>query len=394
MAPSPLLPVEFLVAGNASSRCSPPAGDHPVQSVTSDLFCREQHDSLRPPSACLDRRLAIKPSASLAMSTSILQRAEIFAFVVYIIAANLALHCTKFVKWERALDLRQGLQIHSFMALTILFSALYCIASQLLMFDPCTSDPGCSQLASYMFAVSDSVGSTSIGWAYILRLRVMTLNNEPMYAWLFLFGLMPLAYSVNDIYFILSTYGVISSAQSAYYNFVFNLALEINIGCLHILMMYRLYHLNASIRILRTGSSRTTSASDSTGRQSDDIESVQREGIVLIVAIATELALYLGFQVYTQFDSTGLIGNAVCVFLWVFDTFIFCVVNGFIARLIKLSTSRSAVRESPILSSDLPGSPSFSNQAKSLEAASPPLRIIMLGSHDSDSCRNLLPEIV
>ncbi|KAI9190793.1 uncharacterized protein BJ171DRAFT_613170 [Polychytrium aggregatum] len=288
---------------------------------------------------------ALKTIQTTAMDPVVMQNASIFSIVVYIGTAHLALHCIKYVKWRHTFNIQRGLQIHSLMALAIIFSALYCIGNQLMLYDVCTSNTYCTQFANFLYAFGDCIGSASIGWAYLLRLRVMTVNNEPMYAWLFVFGIAPIVYGTNDVCFILSTYGVISTAESWYLNFIFNLALEINLICLHVLMMFRLRSLDNSSRTLRASAPPRTQMNQKRGSTVGHLEGrdeVKREGVLLLIAIAAELALYVGFQVYTQYDATGLIGNAVCIFLWVLDIFLFCVVNNHVTKIIKKSSSSSS----------------------------------------------------
>ncbi|KAI9202488.1 uncharacterized protein BJ171DRAFT_584139 [Polychytrium aggregatum] len=280
------------------------------------------------------------------MDPSVLQDAQIFAFFTYLAAASLAIHSTNFVKWDRVFKIRQGLQIHTLMALATVFSCFFCVGIMGQMFGPCANDWTCTQLASFLFALGDCVGSASIGWSYVLRLRVMTLNNEPTYPWLFIFGIMPIIYGVNDLYFLLMIYGITSWDVSTYYQFVFNMGLEANLVCLHALMMYRLYQLNSSVKLLH-GSSRASTTSQKPGRRTD-FESAQQEGKVLIAAIATELIVYLIFLIFSIYDPTQTIGYAVTAFFWVVDIYLFCVVNNFIAKLIKLSAGRSTSEETPV----------------------------------------------
>ncbi|KAI9190571.1 uncharacterized protein BJ171DRAFT_584950 [Polychytrium aggregatum] len=323
---------------------------------------------------------ALKTIQTTAMDPVVMQNASIFSIVVYIGTANLAFHCTKYVKWRHAFNIQRGLQIHSLMALATIFSALYCIGNQLMLYDVCTANTYCTQFANFLYAFGDCIGSASIGWAYLLRLRVMTVNSEPMYAWLFVFGIAPIVYGTNDVCFILSTYGVISTAESWYLNFIFNLALEINLICLHVLMMFRLRSLVNSARVLRSSAPSRTLTSQSRSSTTGRFESrdeVKREGATLIVAIATELALYVGFQVYTQYDATGLIGNAVCIFLWVLDIFLFCVVNQYITKIIKrssattMSEGSASVNPSKSFQPDSPSSRPIISTARSSSVARP-----------------------
>ncbi|KAI9190774.1 uncharacterized protein BJ171DRAFT_606379 [Polychytrium aggregatum] len=261
-------------------------------------------------------------------------------------AATLAIHSTKFVKWNRVFSIRQGVQIHTLMGLATVFSCFFCVSNLAQLFSPCATNWTCTQFGSFLFALGDCIGSGSIGWAYVLRLRVMTINNKPTYPWLFIFGIMPIVYGVNDLYFLLMIYGITSWEVSTYYQFVFNMALEANLICLHGLMMYRLHQLNNSVKLFQrsAGGASTANAANAANRKPNrnaEFQGAQQEGKALIAVIAIELVTYLASLVFSMNDPTQTIGNAIATFIWVFDIYLFCVVNTFIAKLLKFSSGRS-----------------------------------------------------
>ncbi|KAI9183777.1 uncharacterized protein BJ171DRAFT_593757 [Polychytrium aggregatum] len=289
------------------------------------------------------------------MDSQTLQDAQIFTFFVCIVTICFSTRTLKSVKWKEAFNVRRGPQIHTMMALAIICVALCCTGYLLMLYDPCYSNPVCYQLVNFLYALGDGVGSAATGWAFLLRLRAMNTTNEPTSNWLFLLGIMPIAYIANDVCFILSTFGVISLAQLWTNSVGFGLALEANLVCLHLLMIYRLYSLRFSIRTIGRQTTSKGQPSGATNMSAEKIKALEREGLTLVAAIAAEIVVAIVCIVYSEHDPTGLIGTVICIFIWAVDMYLFCAIDSYVTNLIESSggvsgrSSVSAQSQTPTL---------------------------------------------